>query len=93
MFVGICTITLEASWVCSLKEKRMVLKSIIEKTKHRFNASVAEVDMQDEHRTLVIGVACVSNKVKHADEMLDHIIAFIEGASDAVIVAIDREIL
>lgn len=93
MFVAVCTITLRAEWVSSLKEKRMVIKSIIEKTKHKFNASVAEVDTNDNHRILTIGFACISNSHSHADEMIDHIIDFIEGSTDAVITEIDREIL
>ena len=44
MFVGICEATFRAEWVSSLKEKRMVVKSLVEKTRHKFNASVAEVD-------------------------------------------------
>ena len=61
MFVGICEATFRAEWVSSLKEKRMVVKSLVEKTRHKFNASVAEVDRQEEHKMLVVGFACVSN--------------------------------
>ena len=32
MFVGICEATFRAEWVSSLKEKRMVVKSLVEKT-------------------------------------------------------------
>lgn len=64
MFVGICEATFRAEWVSSLKEKRMVVKSLVEKTRHKFNASVAEVDRQEEHKMLVVGFACVSNEKK-----------------------------
>lgn len=67
----------------SLKDKRQVAKSIIEKTRHRFNASVAEVDTQDLHRTLTIGVAVVSGSVAHAQNSLDEIIRFMEDNADA----------
>ncbi|GAA0065357.1 hypothetical protein UT300002_01380 [Clostridium perfringens] len=36
-------ITLRASWVHSLKEKRMVVKSIVQRLKNKFNVSVGEV--------------------------------------------------
>ena len=39
-----------AEWVTSLKEKRMVVKSLVEKTKHKFNVSVAEIENQDIHQ-------------------------------------------
>ena len=44
MFIGACEATFRAEWVSSLKEKRMVVKSLVEKTRHKFNVSVAEVD-------------------------------------------------
>ena len=62
MFIGACEATFRAEWVSSLKEKRMVVKSLVEKTRHKFNVSVAEVDLQEEHKRMVIGFACVSNE-------------------------------
>ena len=44
MNILIMEVTLRASWVHSLKEKRMVVKSIVQKLKNKFNISVAEVD-------------------------------------------------
>ena len=79
MFVGICEATFRAEWVSSLKEKRMVVKSLVEKTRHKFNASVAEVDRQEEHKMLVVGFACVSNEKSHAERMLQHILDFMEN--------------
>ena len=43
----------------SLKDKRQVCRSMIDKTKKRFNVSIAEVDTQDMLQTLTIGVAVV----------------------------------
>ena len=43
-------ITLRASWVHSLKEKRMVVKSIVQRLKNKFNVSVGEVHEQDIHQ-------------------------------------------
>ena len=34
MIIGTCEVTFRADWVTSLKEKRMVLKSLMEKTRH-----------------------------------------------------------
>ncbi len=41
MIVESATVTLYAPWVNSLKEKRMVVKSIIDKMSGRFNISIA----------------------------------------------------
>ena len=45
----------------SLKDKRQVRRSLIEKTRHKFNVAIAEIDTQDVHQTLTIGVAVVSS--------------------------------
>lgn len=93
MFVGVCTLYFTAEWVNSLKEKRMVVKHIVEKAGHKFNISIAEVDRQDVHRSIVIGFACVSNETVHAEKMMNNVIDFIEKNTDAVLDRIETEIL
>ena len=83
MIIGTCVVYLTADWVFSLKEKRMVVKSIVEKVRHKFNVSVAEVDNQDIHNSIVIGFACVTNEVSHANSIIDNVINFIEKNTDA----------
>ena len=75
----------------SLKDKRQVCRSIIDKTRKRFNASVAEVDTQDIHQTLTIGVAVVSGEADHAQEMIDGIIRFMEEHADAELTGVERQ--
>lgn len=93
MVIGTAQIQLSASWVHSLKEKRMVVKSIVDKVKNKFNVSVAEVDTQDYHQTITIGIACVSNDNRHADSMLSQVINFIEDNTDAVVQDIHTELI
>lgn len=93
MRIGSCVVTFRAPWVQSLKEKRMVLKSLVEKTKYKFNVSIAEVDTPDNHKILTIGFACVSNSAQHADEMVAQILSFMENATDAEMTAITQEII
>jgi uncharacterized protein YlxP (DUF503 family) len=71
----------------SLKDKRMVARAIIDKARHKFNASVAEVGTQDAHQTLTIGIAVVSGEFSHARDMLDEIICFMEENTDAELVS------
>ena len=73
----------------SLKDKRQVCRSLVDKTRRRFNASVAEVDTQDMHKTLTIGVAVVSGDSSHARQSLDEIIRFIETNSDAELTKVE----
>ena len=92
MIVASLEIRLYAPWVHSLKEKRMVVKSLTARVKNKFNVSVAEVDEQDTHQTVVLGVACVADSVSFADSTLDRVIAFIESGTEAELTDIKREI-
>ncbi len=75
----------------SLKDKRQVKKSLIDKTRHRFNAAVAEVDTQDVYQTLTIGVAVVSGTMAHAQNALDEIVRFMESHADAELQSVEVE--
>ena len=74
----------------SLKDKRQVCRSLIDKTRKRFNVSIAEVDTQDMHQTLTIGVAVVSGGASHARKSLDEIIRFMEEHADAELTDVER---
>jgi uncharacterized protein YlxP (DUF503 family) len=74
---------LTADWVGSLKEKRSILKGLIERTKHKFNVSVAEIEQMDNHKHLVLGFACVTNDARLADSIIQNVLHFIENNTDA----------
>ena len=86
MVVGICRIVLSLRGVSSLKEKRSVVRRVVDRTRSRFNASVAEVADMDAHQRAVIGFAVVSNSGRHAHEMMDKLVSFIDSASDVPVV-------
>ena len=67
----------------SLKEKRQIHRSLIEKTRHKFNVSAAEIDSQDILQTLTLGIAVVSGDGAHRKNSLDEIIRFMENHADA----------
>lgn len=85
MIIGTCTVILRISWASSLKEKRMVIKSLMDRMKNKFNISVAEVEEQDKHRVAVIGFACVTNEVSHANSIINKVLNFIEDNTEAEI--------
>ena len=72
----------------SLKDKRQVRQSLIAKARTKFNVSIAEVDTQDIHQTLTLGIAIVSADGKHARQMFDEIVRFVEENADAELVEI-----
>ena len=84
-------ITLRASWVHSLKEKRMVVKSIVQRLKNKFNVSVGEVHEQDIPQIIVIGISAVCGDQKQVDSILENLIDFIEENTDAEIINIESD--
>lgn len=92
MIIGTCKVYMSADWVDTLKEKRTVVKSIVERVKNRFNVSIAEIEDQDVHRSIVIGYACVTNSRRLADEIVHNVLNFIERNTDAVVQDVIAEI-
>ena len=89
MYVYSAKLTFHIEFSASLKDKRQVRRSIVDRTQQKFNASVAEIGTQDVHQTLTIGVAVVSGEAAHAQRSLDEIIRFMEGNTEAELVGIE----
>jgi uncharacterized protein len=90
MHVGILTITLAIDSANSLKDKRQVLKSLIQTVRQRFNVSAAEVGEQDTWRRAVIGASCVSGDRATANSVLDTVVKYVE--SDPRVEILDTEL-
>ena len=73
----------------SLKDKRQIRRSLIDKTRQKFNVSAAEVGTQESHKVLTVGVAVVSGEAGHAQEMLDEVIRFMDGQTDAELTEVE----
>lgn len=92
MEVATITFKLYAPWVYSLKEKRMVVKSLIAQFQNKFHVSAAEVDEHDTHQIIVIGVAAIVPNLAMADSLIDEIATFVEANTDAAVIEQLREI-
>ena len=92
MKIAAMTFRLHAPWVHSLKEKRMIVKSIVAKLQNRFHVSAAEIDEQDTHQIIVIGVAAIVPHNAMADSWMDEISQFLEENCEAEILEETREI-
>ena len=82
---------LRATWVHSLKEKRMIVKSLVAKLQNKFHVSAAEIDEQDTHKIIVIGVAAIVPHNAYADSLMDEISLFVEENCEAEILEEQRE--
>lgn len=81
---GICTFKLRFAYVKSLKEKRRLLHKIMDKIKHRFNASIAEVGAQDEWQLSFLTVALVNNDGLYIEKALAKITSIILEESEII---------
>ena len=73
MHVAVVRLELHIPTSRSLKEKRAVLRPIVEGIRHRFQISVAEVGYQDKWQRTLIGMAVVSDSYGHAVEVVDNV--------------------
>ena len=92
MKIAVVTFRLHAPWVHSLKEKRMIVKSLIAKLQNRFHVSAAETDEQDVHQIIEIGVAAIVPHHAMADSLMENISMFMEENTEAEIINEEREI-
>jgi uncharacterized protein YlxP (DUF503 family) len=94
MHVGVARLALHLAENSSLKGKRMVVRSVVQRVRNRFNVAVAEVDTQDAWHVATIGIVCVSDDPRHANEMLSKVVHFIEGERlDAEVGEVDTELI
>jgi uncharacterized protein YlxP (DUF503 family) len=93
MIVGVCRLTLMAPESHSLKEKRMVLRSIKDRARQKFNVAIAEVGAQDNWQEAVLGFAVVANEKGFVREMLAKIVNFIDALAIAKIIDEEQDIV
>jgi len=77
----------------SLKGKRKVVRSMVDKVKARFNVSIAEVGANDKWQKIELGISAVGNDRRHIDASLNHVLDFLESLCLAQIVNTDMEII
>ncbi|MHB8620929.1 MAG: DUF503 domain-containing protein, partial [Chloroflexota bacterium] len=74
-----CKIKLHLPLSQSLKAKRQVIKSVIGRVRSHFDVAVAEVGDQDLWQLSEIGVACVTDDVRHGQEVISRVAQFVAG--------------
>lgn len=93
MFVGTLRVELLIPESYSLKDKRKVVRSVIDRTRHRFRVAAAEVGENDLHNLAVLGFAYVSNDARHAQAVLTQVLEFLRNSPSALVGEHDLEIL
>lgn len=93
MLVGICTVELYIPEAQSLKDKRGVVKSVIQRLRNKFNVSVCELDNHDIWKNATLGLAVVSKDKKMVDQTYSAIDKFLDSYCEFQVVTFELEIL
>jgi uncharacterized protein YlxP (DUF503 family) len=93
MVVGVGKMTFRLAFCHSLKEKRKIIKAIINRTRNTFNVSMAEIDLNDVHQRASIGFTLTGNDRRLINSKIDKIFEFIENLQLAEVIDTDMEIM
>ena len=93
MVIGIAVITLRLHECRSLKAKRRIVKSIIQKIRNNFNISVSEVGSNDIYQKAEIGIAMIGNDRQLINSKIDKVFNLVDDIGLAEIVNTEMEIV
>lgn len=90
MFVGWARVELHLPEARSLKDKRAVIRSIMDSSHSKLRCAVAEVDYQDLHQRAALGFSVVSNQAGHARDLITELVRRAETAPGAELLRADQ---
>jgi len=93
MVVGILKIVFYLPENRSLKGKRKVVRSMIDKVKARFNMAIAETGSNDKWQRIELGITTVGNDRRHIDSSLNHVLDFLDSLCLAQMIETDMDIV
>lgn len=93
MIVGISSFELHLPASRSLKDKRRVVKSLVDRIHQRFRVSIAETDFHDLHQRAEISMAVVTNREAEMENLMEEIRSLVENVPEAYLTRWDPQIL
>ena len=90
MHVGALAFDLHLPEVHSLKEKRAVIRPILDGARNRYRVAAAEVGVQDLWQRARLGIAVVSATPSHASDVLDEVERFVWSFPEIEVITTDR---
>jgi len=93
MFVGISVFELHIPAARSLKEKRRVVRALIDRLHQRHRVSILESDHHDLHQRAEIGIALLAATEQQLQSRLDGMRTLIEAHPDCELTFWDPQIL
>jgi uncharacterized protein YlxP (DUF503 family) len=86
MIVGISVLELHLPAARSLKDKRRVVKGLVERLHQRHRVSVAETAFHDLLQRAEIGIAAVGRSEGEVEHLLEDLRRLVDGESEAMVV-------
>ena len=93
MNVGLLQVVLQIPDAQSLKDKRRIVRGLIDRIRAKFEVAAGEVDDQDAWQSAVLGFATVSNDARHAATVMDKVLAYLRESPAARVVEHELETL
>ena len=93
MIVGISSFELHLPASRSLKDKRRVVKSLVDRIHQRVRVSIAETAFHDLHQRAEISMAVVTNREAEMDNLMEEIRSLVENQPEAFLTRWDPQIL
>ena len=92
MYVGATRIDFEVVDSMTLKDKRQVVRSLLDRIRVKFHLSAAEVDRLDDRRLATIAIACVGNEHGFVETVLDRVVTFVESDPRVIVIVHESEV-
>ena len=93
MALGCCWIELHIPAATSLKDKRRVVKSILDRLRARLNVSASEMEEQDRWQRALLAIACVSNSQALVSRTFEKALKIVEKQGHAYVTRYETEFL
>lgn len=93
MHVGLLQVHCHVPDAQSLKDKRRIVRGLLDRARARFSVAAAEVDDQDLWQSAVLGFACVSGDTKHAADVMARLLAWVRESPAVSLVDHELETL
>ena len=78
MVVSLIRLIIELPPLGSIKEKRRIVKSLIDRIRLKYRVSVAEVDLHESLTFAEIGAAFVSNSRRLGESVMNKVLSYVE---------------
>ncbi len=93
MHVGSLRVRLLLRQSQSLKDKRQVVRSVIERLRNGFHVAAAEVDARDDHKVIVLGIAAVADEARAVQTVLEQVTNALRSHPVAEFATAESEVL